>query len=76
MPARGSFGVADPETLEPAWLPLGSRAFRERWRRGGLERRASCLEACASAGVPTLEIDAAEDPVKRLLEFFERRRKA
>jgi len=75
-PGRGSFRVVDPETGEAAWLPLGSRAFRERWKASGLERRSSCLEACASSGVPVLEIDAADDPVRRLLEFFERRRKA
>jgi uncharacterized protein (DUF58 family) len=75
-PGRGSFRAVDPETGEAAWLPLGSRAFRGEWRKSGLERRAACREACASAGVPALEIDTADDPVRKLLEFFERRRKA
>jgi hypothetical protein len=75
-PRRGSFRVVDPETGEAAWLPLGSRAFRERWMDCGLARRSSCLGACASSGVRALEIDTADDPAKRLLEFFERRRKA
>jgi uncharacterized protein (DUF58 family) len=75
-PERGSFRVADPETGEAAWLPLGSRAFRARWERSGRDRRSSCLDACAAQGVPALEIDASDDPVKRLLGFFERRRKA
>jgi uncharacterized protein (DUF58 family) len=76
LPGRGSFRVVDPESGGAAWLPLGSRAFREAWRKNGLERRSSCLEACASAGVPVLEIDSADDPARKLLEFFERRRRA
>ncbi len=35
LPHAGSFYAADPETGDEAWLPLGSRAFRERWRARG-----------------------------------------
>ncbi len=76
LPAFGSFRAVDPESGAVSWLPLGSRAFRERWRRRGLERREECLETCAGVGVPVLEIDTADDPVRALISFFERRRKA
>lgn len=74
LPAAGSFRAVDPEDGSGSWLPLGSRVFRERWRRAGLERRSSCLESCAGVGVPVLEIDTAEDPLRALIAFFERRR--
>ncbi len=76
LPAFGSFKAVDPESGAGSWLPLGSRAFRERYRRRGLERRDYCIEACGGAGVPVLEIDTADDPVRALLSFFERRRKS
>ncbi len=75
LPRRGSFPVTDPETAQSAWLPLGSRGFRKVWRERGEESRRVCLEACGRHSVPVLEIDSAEDPARRLLEFFERRRK-
>jgi uncharacterized protein (DUF58 family) len=74
LPRAGSFRAADPETGAEAWLPLGSRAFRSRWRASGAARREACLEACARAQVKVLEIDTGDDPALKLLEFFERRR--
>jgi uncharacterized protein (DUF58 family) len=73
-PGAGSFFAGDPETGEAAWLPLGSRAFRERWRSAGKARRKDFLDACSSAGVSSLEIDTSDDPALKLLDFFERRR--
>jgi uncharacterized protein (DUF58 family) len=74
LPRAGSFFAADPETGAKAWLPLGSTAYRERWRSGGRARRKADLEACARARVSVLEIGTEEDPALKLLEFFERRR--
>ncbi len=74
LPRAGSFFAADPETGAQAWLPLGSPAYRERWRSGGRARRKADLEACARARVSVLEIGTEEDPALKLLEFFERRR--
>jgi uncharacterized protein (DUF58 family) len=74
LPRAGSFYAADPETGEEAWLPLGSRAFRDRWRARGTAARKYCLEACARSRVSLLEIDTEDDPALKLLEFFERRR--
>ena len=73
LPHAGSFYAADPETGDEAWLPLGSRAFRARWRARGTAARAYCLEACARSRVSLLEIDTEDDPALKLLEFFERR---
>jgi uncharacterized protein (DUF58 family) len=75
LPRRGSFPAADPETGQSAWLPLGSGSFRRLWKERGEESRRECLEACSASRVPVLEIDSADDPARRLLEFFERRRK-
>jgi uncharacterized protein (DUF58 family) len=72
-PRAGAFYAADPESREAAWLPLGSRGFRSKWRSSGEERRRLCLEACARARASVLEIDTADDPALKLLEFFERR---
>lgn len=74
LPRAGSFHAADPETGDRAWLPLGSRAFRERWRASGAARRKDCLETCARSRVSVLEIDTEDDPALKLLDFFERRR--
>lgn len=74
LPRVGSFYAADPETGAEAWLPLGSKSFRERWRVSGRARRKACLDACAHARVSVLEIDTKDDPALKLLEFFERRR--
>jgi uncharacterized protein (DUF58 family) len=74
-PGFGSFFAVDPESGGGAWLPLRSRGFRSAWRAGGAKRRRACLEACARSRVSVLEIDTADDPALRLLEFFERRRK-
>jgi uncharacterized protein (DUF58 family) len=74
LPRAGSFFAADPETGAEAWLPLGSRAYRARWRASGAARREGCLDACARARVKVLEIDTGDDPALKLLEFFERRR--
>lgn len=76
LPRLGSFYAVDPESGQTAWLPLGSRSFREQWRERGEEARRLCLETCSDNRVPVLEIDSADDPARRLLEFFERRRKA
>jgi len=75
LPGRGAFPVVDPETGASAWLPLGSRRFRGLWKERGDSSRAYCLEACTESHVPVLEIDTSDDPARRLLEFFERRRK-
>jgi len=75
LPRRGSFALADPESSAPAWFPLGSRAFRERWRARGEAERARVLDSCAALRVPVLEIDTDDDPALRLLDFFERRRR-
>ena len=74
LPRAGSFFTADPETGARLWLPLSSRSFRERWRSDGKARRRDCLETCARARVSVLEMDSADDPALKLLEFFERRR--
>ncbi|HUW40584.1 MAG TPA: DUF58 domain-containing protein [Rectinemataceae bacterium] len=75
LPRAGAFHTVDPETGRTAWLPLGSRTFRTRWRERGEAERRDCLELCSDCRVPVLEIDSADDPARRLLEFFERRRK-
>jgi uncharacterized protein (DUF58 family) len=75
LPSAGSFDATDPETGACAWLPLGSRRFRASWRESGIARRKACLEACARSRVSCLEIDTADDPALKLLEFFERRRR-
>jgi uncharacterized protein (DUF58 family) len=72
-PASGSFFAADPESGETAWLSLGSKAFRARWRESGLSRRRRCLEAIAASRSSLLELDTSDDPALKLLEFFERR---
>ena len=74
LPARGSFEAIDPESGDAAWLPLGSRPFRDEWRARGAAIREETAGTCASARVPLLEIDTADDPARRLLEFFERRK--
>jgi uncharacterized protein (DUF58 family) len=74
-PSAGSFYAVDPETGDTAWLPLGSRGFRSAWRANGAARRHDCLEACARSRVNCLEIDTGDDPARKLLEFFERRRR-
>ncbi|MDP3178426.1 MAG: DUF58 domain-containing protein [Spirochaetaceae bacterium] len=73
LPPRGAFPVIDPESEQTAWLPLGSRAFARRWAERGRELREMTLAACAEARVSVLEIDTADDPARRLLEFFEKR---
>ncbi|HET7838978.1 MAG TPA: DUF58 domain-containing protein, partial [Rectinemataceae bacterium] len=74
LPRRGSFGVVDPETGQGAWLPLGSRGFRGRWRERGLAWRAEAERGLSDARVPLLELDTSDDPALRLLQFFERRK--
>jgi uncharacterized protein (DUF58 family) len=74
LPARGAFTVVDPESAATAWLPLSSKAFARRWAERGGELREKTLAACADARVPLLEIDTEDDPARRLLEFFEKRR--
>jgi uncharacterized protein (DUF58 family) len=73
-PAAGSFGAVDPETGELAWLPLGSARFRAAWRARGVALRRACLDACTRSRVSLLEVDTADDPALKLLEFFERRK--
>jgi len=75
LPAYGAFGAADAESRVPAWLPLGSRSFRARWAKRGEARREACRALCAEAGARLLEIDTSDDPARRLLEFFDRRRR-
>ncbi len=74
-PAHGAFYAADAEGAGGAWLPFASRGYRARWaergRAAALDARERCLEARASF----LEIDTADDPVRRLLEFFDARRR-
>jgi len=74
LPSRGAFPIVDSESEQAAWFPLGSRAFARRWAEGGRELREKTLSACAEARVPLLEIDTGDDPARRLLEFFEKRR--
>jgi uncharacterized protein (DUF58 family) len=73
LPTAGSFRVFDPETGGISWLPLASSSFRRRWKQCGVERRSFCRETCASSGLPLLEIDTTDDPVRALIRFFERR---
>lgn len=75
LPAYGAFGAADAEGRGSAWLPLKSRSFRARWAKRGGARREACRELCAGAGARLLEIDTSDDPARRLLEFFDRRRR-
>jgi len=75
LPRRGAFVLADPESGADAWFPLASRSFRSRWRKRGEREREGALSACSEHRVPVLEIDTADDPARRLLEFFERRRR-
>ncbi len=75
LPTSGAFQVFDPETGRTAWLPLSSSGYRRRWKQCGEERRAFCREVCSALGLPLLEIDTSDDPLRSLIEFFERRRK-
>ncbi|HTX74427.1 MAG TPA: DUF58 domain-containing protein [Rectinemataceae bacterium] len=74
LPERGSFPVIDPETGRQAWLPLGSSRFRQIWAERGESIRSECREICLDRRVPLLEIDCSDDPARKLLEFFERRK--
>ncbi len=76
LPRRGAFDLVDPESGARAWFPLASASFRAAWAGRGEADRARILAACAARRVPVLEIDTADDPARRLLEFFERRRSA
>lgn len=75
LPRHGAFGLVDPEGGAAAWFPLASASFRSRWKERGERERESVLTACSDYRVPVLEIDSADDPARRLLEFFEKRRR-
>ncbi len=76
LPRRGSFEAVDPESGLASWLPLGSPTFRERWKARGALERSVAERGFLDAHVPLLELDTADDPARRLLQFFERRRGA
>ncbi|MBL8966295.1 MAG: DUF58 domain-containing protein [Spirochaetaceae bacterium] len=74
-PARGAFFAADAEGSGGAWLPFSSRAYRARWAERGREAALDARERCLEARASFLEIDTGDDPVRRLLEFFDARRR-
>jgi len=75
LPAGGAFQAVDPETGRTRLLALGSRSWRRAWAAFWEADAARIREGLAGARVPCLELDTADDPARRLLEFFEARRR-
>ena len=75
LPRGGAFGVFDPETGARAELPLQSGRFRRVWAQFWAADAARIHRVLSECRVARLDLDTAEDPALRLLEFFDARRR-
>lgn len=75
LPRNGTLGACDPESRLRAELALGSRRFRRSWTEFWAADVARIHSRLSECRVARLDLDTADDPALRLLEFFDSRRR-
>ena len=75
FPKTGLIDLEDSETGEGLSVYGSSRRFRKEYEDFWELQRINWLNGCRQCGVDTLEISTEEEPAKKLLQFFERRKK-
>ncbi len=73
FPKSGILQLEDPESGREI-LASGSRAYRNDYRYFWQIHRKQWLRECSRRGVSALEVRTDEDPARRLIHFFRRRR--
>jgi uncharacterized protein (DUF58 family) len=75
FPVRATIELADPETGS-VMLATGSHpGFRSEYSKYWNETRESVADELARRSVELIDVNVSEDPLKKLIEFFERRKK-
>jgi len=75
FPMAGLVELEDTETDETVHALGNSKKFRDYYEYFFQDQERIWRKACAKAGVDTLALSTAEDPAKKLVSFFRRRRK-
>ncbi|TVQ24067.1 MAG: DUF58 domain-containing protein [Spirochaetaceae bacterium] len=73
FPKSGILQLEDPESGREI-LASGSKAYRNDYRYFWQIHRKQWLRECSRRGVSALEVRTDEDPARRLIHFFRRRR--
>lgn len=73
-PKTGLIELQDPETRETILGTGHSKKFRQEYHDFWELERLTWRRECRRRGVATLEVSTAEDPVTKLMRFFEGRR--
>lgn len=75
FPMAGLVELEDTETEERIHAQGNSKKFRDYYEQFFQDQERIWKKACAKAGVDTLTLSTAEDPGKKLVSFFRRRKK-